>query len=74
MDDNNIYDELNFIDLLAIVSFILQLINYKENMEQSTNDDLFRELQKQDKVYFKKILKNQEKTLGMLSEIKDILT
>jgi hypothetical protein len=69
MDNNNLNLEFDFIDLLAIISFIIQLINYEENKEQSTNDDIFRELQKQNKKYLEKILENQNKIISILSKL-----
>jgi deoxycytidylate deaminase len=61
--NDNFNLEFDFIDILAIISFIIQLINYQENKEQSTNDDIFRELQKQNKVYLEKILENQKRNI-----------
>jgi deoxycytidylate deaminase len=70
--NDNFNLEFDFIDILAIISFIIQLINYQENKEQSTNDDIFRELQKQNKIYLEKILENQKELLSILSELKDM--
>jgi hypothetical protein len=69
MDWDNFNLDIDFIDILAIISFIIQLINYQENKEQSTNDDIFRELQKQNKTYLEKILNNQNEILNILSNL-----
>ena len=58
-----------FLDMLAIVSFAMQIANYQELKSQASTDDIFSELQNQDNEYLGKILKNQEKILAKLSEL-----
>ena len=58
-----------FLDILAIVSFAMQLANYRELKNQASTDDIFTELQKQDREYLSRILENQEKILNKLSEL-----
>jgi hypothetical protein len=65
MDNNNSFD---FLDILAMVSFAMQVINFQENQQQSNNDDIMSELQKQDKAYLEKILENQNKILKLLEK------
>ena len=60
---------LDFLDVLAIFSVMLQVVGYKNDISQSSNDDLMRELQKQDKRYLDKIIENQNKILEILNEI-----
>ena len=60
---------LEFLDVLAIFSVMLQVVGYKNDISQSSNDDLMRELQKQDKRYLDKIIENQNKILEILNEI-----
>ena len=60
---------LEFLDILAIFSVMLQVVGYKNDISQSSNDDLMRELQKQDKSYLDKIIENQNKILEILNEI-----
>lgn len=60
---------LEFLDILTIFSVILQVAGYKNDISQSSNDDLMRELQKQDKRYLDKIIENQNKILEILNEI-----
>ena len=55
--------------MLAIVSFAMQLANYRELKSQASTDDIFSELQKQDNEYLALILENQEKILNKLSEL-----
>lgn len=58
-----------FLDMLAIVSFAMQLANYRELKSQASTDDIFSELQRQDNEYLARILENQEKILNKLSEL-----
>lgn len=60
---------LEFLDILAILSFSMQIANYRELKSQASTDDIFTELQKQDREYLSRILENQEKILNKLSEL-----
>ena len=60
---------LEFLDILTIFSVMLQVAGYKNDISQSSNDDLMREFQKQDKRYLDKIIENQNKILEILNEI-----
>ena len=60
---------LDFLDILTIFSVMLQVVGYKNDISQSSNDDLMRELQKQDKRYLDKIIENQNNILEILNEI-----
>ena len=58
-----------FLDILAIVSFAMQIANYQELKSQASTDDIFTELQKQDREYLSRIVENQEIILKKLSEL-----
>ena len=58
-----------FLDMLAVVSFAMQLANYRELKSQASTDDIFSELQRQDNEYLARILENQEKILEKLSAL-----
>ena len=60
---------LEFLDVLAVVSFAMQIANYRELKSQASTDDIFAELQKQDREYLSRILENQEKILGKLNTL-----
>ena len=67
-------NNLDFLDMLTILSVILQIMGYRNDMSQSSNDDLMRELQRQDKAYLEKIIENQNKILEKLADLQaDIL-
>ena len=65
MSGNN----LDFLDVLTILSVILQIMGYRNDMSQSSNDDLMRELQRQDKAYLEKIIENENKILEKLADL-----
>ena len=70
MSGNN----LDFLDMLTILSVALQIMGYKNDMSQSSNDDLMSELQRQDKAYLEKIIENENKILEKLADLQaDIL-
>ena len=62
-------NNLNFLDVLTILSVMLQIMGYRNDMSQSSNDDLMRELQRQDKAYLEKIIENQNKILEKLADL-----
>ena len=67
-------NNLDFLDMLTILSVSLQIMGYQNDMSQSSNDDLMRELQRQDTAYLEKIIENQNKILEKLADLQaDIL-
>jgi hypothetical protein len=67
MQNNN--NNLNFLDVLTIFSVMLQVMGYQNDMSQSSNDDLMRALQEQDRTYLEKIIENQNKILEKLADL-----
>ena len=65
MSGNN----LDFLDMLTILSVILQIMGYQNDMSKSSNDDLMKELQRQDNAYLEKIIENQNKILEKLADL-----
>ena len=66
---NNNGNNLDFLDVLTILSVALQIMGYQNDMSQSSNDDLMKELQRQDKAYLEKIIDNQNKILEKLADL-----
>ena len=67
-------NNLDFLDVLTILSVMLQIMGYQNDMSQSSNDDLMKELQRQEKAYLGKIIENENKILEKLADLQaDIL-
>ena len=66
---NNNGNNLDFLDVLTILSVMLQIMGYKNDISQYSNDDLMRELHRQDKEYLDKIIENQNKILEKLADL-----
>ena len=66
---NNNGNNLDFLDVLTILSIMLQIMGYRNDMSQSSNDDLMMELQRQDKAYLEQIVENQNKILEKLADL-----
>ena len=62
-------NNLDFLDVLTILSVALQITVYQNDMSQSSNDDLMKELQRQDKAYLEKIIENQNKIIEKLADL-----
>lgn len=67
MNERN--NNLTFIDILTVFSVMLQMQNYQADLKSASNDDLMRELQKQDVEYFRQIIENQNKILEKLADL-----
>lgn len=59
----------SFLDVLTIFSLALQMAVYEQTQRQATTDDLMRELKKQDREYFEKIIENQNLILQKLADL-----
>lgn len=64
-NDNKQFDLL---DILSIFQTGLSVLNYQENVKQSTNDDIMRALDNQDKNYLKFIVEQNEKIIKLLEK------
>ena len=70
MNNNQSTNGLSYLDALNVFSVILQMIGYQNDQMQTSNDDLLRELQKQDMEYLDKIIQNQNEILNILSDFR----
>lgn len=64
---------MNFFERLAILSDILQIANYEQNITQTSNADIMKELQKQNKEYLeeiKYILKSIENRIERIENVR----
>ena len=66
---NNSGNNLDLLDMLTILSVMLQIMGYQNDMSQSSNDDLMRELQRHGKAYLEKIIENENKILEKLADL-----
>lgn len=63
--ENDIY---NPYFLLSLISNICQLADFDMNVKQISNDIIFQELQKQNKEYLEKIIKQNEEIIKLLKK------
>ena len=66
---NSNRNSFEFLDLMTILSLVLQIMGYQNDISQSSNDDLMRELQRQNKAYLDKILETQKEILEKLAKL-----
>ena len=59
----------DFLDAIALVSFLVGIANYEENLTQSDKDDLIQKLDKQTKEILDRIEPDLEKQNEMLKKI-----
>lgn len=60
----------SFLDMLTVFSVLLQMMGYQSDQKQASNDDILRELQRQNMDYLEKITAQQKKIMEILSEMK----
>lgn len=68
MNQNN--NEWNFLDVLTVFSVLLQMMGYQSDQRQASNDDILRELQRQNTEYLERIIDEQKNIMKILSELK----
>lgn len=68
MNDNN--NGWSFLDMLTVFSVLLQMMGYQSDQKQASNDDILRELQRQNMDYLEKITAQQNRIMEILSEMK----
>lgn len=61
--------QINTIDILSLFSVFLQIIGYKNDMDQSSNDEIMKELQEVDRKYLQKILDNQQLIIDKITKM-----
>lgn len=66
MSNNNNFNENT---ALGIFSTFLGVLNYQENLKQTSNDDLLEELKRQDKLYLDRIIEQNELIIKLLKEV-----
>lgn len=65
---NNERKQFDLLDILSIFQTGLSVINYQENIRQSSNDDIIRALDNQDKNYLKVIIHQNDEILRLLKK------
>lgn len=68
MGDNN--NGWSFLDTLTVFSVLLQMMGYQSDQKQASNDDILKELQRQNMDYLEKIMAQQKRIMEILSEMK----
>lgn len=71
----NEYDQNNqgFFDIWAIFTGILQILTYEAELKSTSNDELMKELRKQDSILFKDLHQQNETIIGQNAQILEIL-
>ena len=68
--DNN----LDFLDILSIISFAISIANYEQNLQQSSNDDLMKEIDQKTTELLSKLESDISRQNADISEIKKMIT
>ena len=57
---------------LALVANIVQILNYIENAQQTSNDRIMMELQRQNKVYLETSIKQNKEIIERLERLENV--
>ncbi|UIS73976.1 hypothetical protein [Clostridium phage vB_CpeP_PMQ04] len=61
-------NQLRDLDALALFSGFLGVLNYTENLKQTSNDELLEELKKQNVLFLETIIKQNNEIIKLLKE------
>ena len=59
----------DFLELMTVLEFVITLINYETNLEQSDNDDIMKELDQKTSVLIERLEKDLQEQNVMLQRI-----
>lgn len=59
----------DFLDVMACMGFAIGLVNYQENLQQSDNDDIMKELDDKTNLMIERIEKDLDEQNSMLKAI-----
>lgn len=59
----------DFLDVMACMGFAIGLVNYQENLQQSNNDDIMKELDNNTNLMISRLEKDLEEQNAMLKAI-----
>lgn len=59
-------NNLETLDILSIISFCISIFNLENNLKQTSNDELLKELKLQDTDYLQKIISQNEEIIKLL--------
>lgn len=66
MDRYNNQQDFDFLDMIEIMAFIIQVLDYEATMKQATNDDVIEELHRQNTAYLERIEKQLDRVERLL--------
>ena len=67
-------NNLDFLDILSIISFAISIANYEQNLQQSSNDDLMKEIDQKTAELLSKLENDISRQNADISDIKKMLT
>lgn len=59
----------DFLELMTVLEFVITLINYETNLEQSDNDDIMKELDQKTSALIERLEKDLQEQNVMLQRI-----
>lgn len=63
-------ESFGLLDVLTIMSLCLQINDHNRDVSELSNDEVMKELQKQEREYLERIVRNQEAIMEELKAIK----
>lgn len=59
----------DFLEFMTVLEFVITLINYETNLEQSDNDDIMKELDQKTNILIERLEKDLQEQNALLQEI-----
>lgn len=63
--------QFEFLDIITIISFVMQLMNQQNISRQATSDDIMQELRIQDSKYLQHIMDQNNQIINLLQTFLD---
>lgn len=61
----------NFLENLEIIANILQVVNYLENVQQTSNDEIMKALERQNREYLETAIKQNKEIIERLERLEN---
>ena len=71
--NNNTTQQLEVLDIISLLGTLLGVLNYQENLKQTSNNEILSALKEQNNVYLEELIKLNKTAIEQNKEILQLL-
>ena len=71
--NNNTTQQLEVLDIISLLGTLLGVLNYQENLKQTSNNEILSALKEQNNVYLEELIKLNKIAIEQNKEILELL-